>query len=181
MADPKKENTAKRFRLRPRLPKIRSGNLRTSDQFQKLREDISTPRHICPHDGTQMELLDVYPTDPSGEIPEGSVAERALVCPTCSFTVPAATVIEKLKADAAPIKKAEKQYTLFGFFILISFGLISLITGNVLTIIGALLMSLTLFIKALFFRYRHWQLTTGQMFMDHSPVKEWLKEEFSSK
>lgn len=74
MADPKKENTAKRFRLRPRLPKIRSGNLRTSDQFQKLREDISTPRHICPHDGTQMELLDVYPTDPSGEIPEGSVA-----------------------------------------------------------------------------------------------------------
>lgn len=180
-AEEKEEKTKRRFRLRPRLPRIRSGNLRTSDQFRKLKADVSTPRHLCPHDDSPMELTDVYPTGPDGQIPDGATTERALVCPTCSFTVPATAVIDKLKADAAPIKKAEKQFTVFGFVILVSFGIISLINGNILTIIGALVMSLTLFIKALFFRYRYWQASTGQMFLDEAPVARWLKDEFAKK
>ena len=126
-----------------------------------------------------MELLDVYPTGADGEVQPDTDPFRALVCPTCSYTVPVAVMREQFRREAEPLKRAERQFTLFGFGILIVFGGITLMTGNVLTIIGALLLSLTLFLKALFYRYRHWQAKTGQMFLDQAPFAAWLREEFS--
>ena len=74
--------------------------------------------------------------------------------------------------------KSRLQFTLFGLDILVVFGGITLMSGIVLTIIGALLLSLTLFLKALFYRYRHWRAMTGQMFLDQAPFAAWLREEF---
>jgi hypothetical protein len=125
-----------------------------------------------------MAMVDVYPEGADGEVDTASGPFRALVCPQCSYTVPVAAMSEQIRHDAEHLRRAERQFTLFGFGILAVFGSITLMTGNLLTVLGALLFSLTLFLKALFYRYRHWQATNGQMFQDHAPVGEWLREEF---
>ena len=169
----------RRFRLLPRVPRIQRGEMRPSVELQKLRAGIRATRHTCPQDDTSMELLDVYPIGADGEVEADSDPFRALVCPTCSYTVPVAIMRERFRREAEPLKRAERQFTLFGFGILVVFGGITLMTGNVFTIIGALLLSLTLFMKALFYRYRHWQAKTGQMFQDQVPLRAWLRAEFS--
>lgn len=169
----------RRRRVFPRLPRVSRSELRAGEEFRKLRDGINSTRHACPNDGSAMNLLDVFPTGPDGEIPEGAKATRALVCPDCAFTVPVSAIQEQLSQEAEPLKRAERQFTLFGFGILVAFGLIALVNGNVLTMIGALLLSLTLFLKALFYRYRHWQAVTGQMFQDTPPVGLWLRSELS--
>lgn len=169
----------RRFRALPRLPRIRRGELRAGEEFRKLREGMAATRHACPHDGQPMALLDVFPTGTDGQIPEGSEPMRALVCPECSFTVPISAMKEQLRQQAAPLKRAEHQFTFFGFGILALFGLVAALSGNVLTIVGALLLSLTLFLNALFYRYRHWQAVHGAMFSDEPAVGRWLRDEMS--
>jgi hypothetical protein len=183
MAKDKGEGSKKRrrFGFIPRYSRPRMnlrGGLRVDEQFDALRDGMRV-NHTCPHDGAPMQLQDVFQADDRGEIPEGAEPIRALVCPECSFTIPVSVLIDKFKREAAPLKRAERQFTLFGFSLLGLFGVIAFINGNVLTIIGALILSLTLFFKALFYRYRHWQAETGQLFMENAPVMQWLKHEFA--
>lgn len=108
MADDTEEPTKKKGRFRralPNMPRIRRGDLKATEEFQKLRRGMAETRHLCPNDASPMELIDVYPTNAAGEIPEGSEQIRALVCPTCSYTVPAKELADLLKQDAAPLKK----------------------------------------------------------------------------
>lgn len=165
--------------LRPRLPRIRRSEIRATEEFANLRSALRELRHACPHDGAQMGLVDVFPTDPAtGDIQPGAEPVRSLVCPECNFSLPVTTIIEEQRVAAAPLKAAERQFTLYGVAILLLFGLIFLFNHNLLTIAGALVLSLTLFIKAMFYRYRHWQASTGEMFLDRPPVASWLRAEF---
>jgi hypothetical protein len=181
MQDESSTKEKRRFRFMPKRPRVKlRSDLRADEQFRSLRDGMRI-HHACPHDGAAMQLQDVFPTDENGEISQGTEPMRALVCPECSFTVPVAVLAEKLRREAEPLKRAERQFTLFGFGLLALFGVIALVNGNVLTIVGALLLSLTLFLKALFYRYRYWQAETGQMFLDRPPISAWLRDEFSKK
>lgn len=176
--EPKKKKGRFRRAL-PNMPRIRRGELRVTEEYKKLRQGMAETRHLCPHDGDAMDLVDVYQTDATGEIPIGSEQVRALVCPTCSYTVPAQELAELFRKDAAPLKRAEKQFMLFAFGILVLFGIITYLNQNILTLLGALVFSLTLLLNALFYRYRHWQAVEGKMFLAQSPVKEWIAHEWS--
>lgn len=171
----------RRFRLRPRLPGIRRGDLRAREEFRKLREGMQAIHHACPEDGTPMNLLDVYPTGSDGEVPKTSEPYRALVCPSCHYTVPVNTIAEQLREQAEPLKQAERQFLLFALGIIVLFGAITAMTGNLLTLLGALLFTLTLLLKALFYRYRHWQAVTGQVFLKEAPFFIWIRSELGAR
>ena len=178
--EPEGQTRKRRFRLRPKMPRIHRGEMRASEEFQKLRDGMASTRHACPDDGAGMELLDVYPTGPDGEVQAETKPFRALVCPECKYTVPVSVLREQLSKEAEPLKQAERQFVLFGMGILILFGAITVMTGNLLTLLGALLFSLTLFLKALFYRYRHWQALDGtRLFQERPMVSTWLRDEFS--
>ncbi len=175
------EAPKKRGSFRPKMPQFRRGALRLNDEFANLRQAVSGIRHVCPRDGTPMELQDVFPTDESGEVPSGAEPVRSLVCPECGYTVRISDMIDQLRADAQPLKRAENTHLMFGLAIIVLFGLIFALNGSILTIIGALIFSVMLFLKALFYRYRHWQLSTGRLFEDNAPVRSWLREEWNSR
>ncbi|MBE0599953.1 MAG: hypothetical protein IH568_01420 [Burkholderiaceae bacterium] len=164
----------------PRRPRFRRSQLRATDEFFKLRDGLRQTRHLCPQDGAPMDLTMVFPEEPDGSIAADAQPYRALVCPECAFTIPISALVEQFQKEAEPLKKAERMFTLFGFVILVVFAGITLLTGNIITILAALMMAMTLFIKALFYRYRHWQAVTGKLFLDAAPVGEWLRYEFGS-
>ena len=164
----------------PRRPRFQRSQLRATDEFFKLRDGLRQTRHLCPQDAAPMDLAMVFPEEPDGSIAQDARPYRALVCPECAFTIPIPALIEQFQKEAEPLKKAERMFTLFGFIILVVFAGITLLTGNIITILAALMMAMTLFIKALFYRYRHWQAVTGNLFMDSPPVRAWLSCEFGS-
>ena len=175
------ETPKKRSAFRPKMPRFRRGALRLNDEYANLRQAISGVRHVCPRDHTPMDLLDVFPTDESGEVPAGAEPVRSLVCPECGYTIRISDMIDQLRVDAQPLKKAENTHLIFGIAIIVLFGIIFALNGSILTIIGALIFAVMLFLKALFYRYRHWQLSTGRLFEANAPVKAWLQEEWSSR
>lgn len=166
----------------PRRPRLfKQGPVSAREEANKLSRGLRDVHHTCPHDGAPMQLTQVYPMDELGEIKQGSEPYRALVCPECSFTVPVAALAERLKLEAAPLMKASRHYTIFAFAIVAFAALLSILNGNLLTLLGALILSMTLFVKALFLRYRYWQAHSGHMFEDESPFPKWVKEEWSGK
>lgn len=164
-----------------RMFTVRRSDVRVNEELTKLRSGLAQTRHLCPHDQTPMELDDVFQTDEDGQIPAGAKPERSLVCPTCSFTVPVSALKERLKQEAAPFKKSERKFTIFAFLLFIGLGGISLLNGNIYTLLGGLLFSLTLFMNAIFYRYRHWQVSSGHLFEDTAPFGQFLREDLFGK
>ena len=181
------EKTTERRRRRPlrravgRLFTIKRTTVRVDDEFNKLRSGINQTRHLCPNDSTPMELHDVFPVDEKGEIPTTASPEKSLVCPECAFTVPVSVMKERLKQEAEPFKRSEKMFTIFAFILFAGLAVIAFMNGNLYTLLGGLLFSLMLFMNAMFYRYRYWQATTGQMFLDRPAVGQFFREELLGK
>lgn len=182
-----KDETDEKKRHRPvrgalkRMFTVRRADVRVNEEFGKLRSGFAQTRHLCPHDKTPMELDDIFQTDVDGNIPDGTQPERSLVCPTCSFTVPVSAMKKRLKEEAAPFKKTERMFTMFAFVLFVGLGGISLLNGNIFTLFGGLLFSLMLFMNAIFYRYRYWQVSTGRLFEARSPFSDFLREDLFGK
>lgn len=162
----------------PRRPRLfKKSPLSAREEANKFSRGLRDVHHNCPHDGAAMQLMEVYPTTKSGDVEQGAEPYRALVCPECSFTVPVSVLIDRLRRDAQPLKNAEKQFTIFAFVIVALAAAISMVNGNLLTFLGALVLALTLLVKALFYRYRYWQAERGRLFESESPFRDWLREE----
>ena len=164
----------------PHRPRFQRSQIRATDEFYKFRDGLRQTRHLCPQDAAPMDLAMVFPEEPDGSIAKDARPYRALVCPECAFTIPIPALIEQFQKEAEPLKKAERMFTLFGFVILVVFAGVTLLTGNIITILAALMVAMTLFIKALFYRYRHWQAVTGNLFLEAAPVGAWLRYEFGA-
>ena len=180
MAEGKTKEKTRRRPIRGafgRMFSIKRSTVRADDEFQKLRTGLTETRHVCPHDGAPMELHDVFPVDEFSEVPTDAEPEKSLVCPDCAFTVPISVMKERLKEEAAPFKQSERMFTLFAFGLFVGLGGISLLNGNLYTLLGGLLFSLMLFMNAIFYRYRYWQCVTGRLFEDRAPFGAFLSED----
>lgn len=177
------DDTDRKTRRRPirgafgRMFTVRRADVRVNEEFGKLRSGLQQTKHLCPHDQTPMILDDVFPTDAQGQIPAGSEPERVLVCPSCSFTVPVTALKERLKQEAAPFKRSERMFFLFGVVLFVLLGGISLLNQNIYTMLGGLLFTLMLFMNAGFYRYRYWQIQNLRLFEEKAPVGEFFREE----
>lgn len=163
------------FRLQS--PRVRRGDMRVDEELSKLRQSLSETHHLCPYDGDAMVLDDVFETLPDGSIPDGAEPQRALVCPTCSYSIPIKDIKKKLKEDADALLKTSNQFVVFAVTTFVMLTAISFLNGNLLTFLGGAIMALILFLSAMFYRYRHWQADSGNVFMDKPPVTQWIREE----
>lgn len=162
----------------PSLPRFRSSvGLSLPEAGRTLADSLSRGAQLCPYDGAEMTLADVFDQNSDGNIV--GEAQRGFVCPDCGAVVPVQTLSADLKKDADAMRRSERDYFLSGVATVFVFGGLSLYTGYLATFIGGLVFSLLLLMMSLTYRYRAWQAETGNLFLHKAPIREWIRSELS--
>lgn len=178
MAD---DDKTKRRRLRrwfiPALPSIQTNQgLGVREQGRHFTEALQSQTRTCPFDGSELNLTTVFAQNRDGELIGNG--ERAFVCPQCEFTVPVTALIADIRQGLDMLKKAERDYFVFAIGMIVVFGVLSLTTGYLMTLIGGLIFALVLLVISMTYRYRHWQAVNMRLFEIRPPVMDWIKDDF---
>ena len=169
----------KRGRIRRSMPKMpwnrRNTGIGSSLHF--AREAFSRKKATCPICGAGRLRVrdDINQSD-------GQILTPVLACDTCEHTESITLQLDKIADRIDEFRVGERRFLLAAFGT-VGFGLLYyLLTGNIYTLIGVSLISVTLFANALVFRYRVWQITFGRLYeAKGAPLRDWLRYEFSSK
>jgi len=168
----------KRGRIRRSMPKMpwnrRNTGIGSSLHF--AREAFGRTRATCPICGAGR--LRVRNDTNQGD---GQLLTPVLACDTCKHTESITLQLDKIADRIDEFRVGERRFLLAAFGT-VGFGLLYyLMTGNIYTLIGVSLISVTLFANALVFRYRAWQITFGRLYeAKGAPLRDWLSYEFSS-
>lgn len=159
------------------IPRGASG-LSLKEEWSALRQNLTNDQLHCPQDGKPLKLIDVFDTNADGTIPPNAVAHRALGC-DCGYHLPIQPVIDQARSELNNIKSAEKQFMIFGILLVLVFGIIAYFNGSLVTLLGGLVLGLSLIIRSIFFRYRRWQIEHNRMFETVAPIRDWLRHEWN--
>lgn len=177
--DPKKKRRGfVRSILTPRRPTLMTDTgLGMREEAALLARSLRETGRPCPNDGTPMVLENVFEQGPDGEL----LAEptRSFICPTCEASIPIQDAIADISTQLGAIKRNEVSNQWGGIGIIIVFGILAYLTGNVITLVGGLLFGLTLIALSVFLRYRRWQIVNQRLFESTPPIRDFFADEFS--
>jgi hypothetical protein len=173
-----KKSFARRW-LRPRLPTVQRNTLGVFDEMRALRENLDSNDLICPNDDLPLQLTTLIDNDGADKGDDQlTISTRVLACNTCGYHKPVGPIIEAARSQLTIIKKAERQFMLYGLIVSVVFAVIAYLNGNAITFFGGLLFGLALIIRYFFLIYRHWQIDKGRMYEDRPPFVDWLRYEW---
>lgn len=154
-----------------------TSSLGLKEEWSALRHNLTDDQLHCPHDGNALKLLDVFETDVEGNIPASAKAHRALGC-DCGYHLPIEPIIAQARTEIGNIRSAENQFMAYGILLVVLFGAISYLNGSLVTLLGGLVIGLSLIVRSLFFRYRRWQVENDRLFENTPPIRDWLRHEW---
>lgn len=177
MSDTEQPKKKKRGRIRRALPSMpwQRQNTGIGSSISFARAALRRKRASCPSCETgHLTVRDAIEQD------DGSTSTPLLVCDNCGYTQNISFELDDVAGKIADLRLGERRFLMasLGAF---AFGLIYLlVAGNLFTMIGATFISILLFVNALVFRYRVWQLTFHRLYETKPPIIEWLRYEMSS-
>lgn len=146
-----------------------------------LREMVraSASSHPCPNCGTPLVPPAQSVTADTGSEYNIADAAAALTCPACGFSTTTPNSLPDSRASAV----AQRAYKMSGIYAWAAIGslfcgsCLGLMTHNLLTLCGALMLGASAAAQTAFYRYRGWQYATKHLFCSRPPLGAWIKWE----
>lgn len=114
------------------------------------------------------------------EIIDDQYDRKSLICNTCGKSEDVEAKVRELSGRVHLVRSEERKLVICGFAVIAIVVIITLFNENLMTLLGGLLLSLVVFLRAFAQRYRAWQYLTGRVYESRPPIKDWLRAEFSN-